>query len=131
MLLEHVAVTLGDVLLNLLDAVVEELDDPAGLEANHVVVMRPVRELKYRRTTLKMVAADQPGLLELHQHSIDRRETELIAALEQQAIDTLCAQMALACGFEDFQHLEAGRSDLESGIAQILSFHVPVPAPMV
>lgn len=114
MILEHVAVLLGDIPLKLLDPLVTELDDLAGLQANHVIVVRPVGQLENGRGAFEIVARDEAGLLELRQHAVDRRQAQLLPAFEQQPIDTLGAQMPIVARFEDFEDFQARRCNLES-----------------
>ena len=85
MILDVVAVTLGNIVLELLDALVEELDDSARFEAHHVVMMRTVRELEHGGAALEVVAAHEARLLELGEDAVNRCQSELLAAVEQLA----------------------------------------------
>ena len=79
MILDLISVLRGDLALQLLDPIVAKLDDFAGIEAHHVIVVGSIRELENGSATLEIVACDEAGMLELRQNSIDGRETELIA----------------------------------------------------
>ena len=54
-----------------------------------MIVVRSVRELENGRAALEVVPAHEPGALELRKHAIDRREPELLAAVEQRPVDRL------------------------------------------
>ena len=124
MVLEHITVLVGDIALDLFDPLVAKLDDDAGFQADHMIVVRAIRQLEYGRAALEIVSADETGLLELGQHPIDGGEPEFFPGVEQQPINPLGAQVALLRVLEDLKDLEPGRSYLESRVAQVLSFHV-------
>lgn len=107
MILELVPVLGGDVALQLLDALVTKLDNLAGLETDHVIVMGAVGELEDGSGAFEIMAGYQTRLLELSQHAIDRCKTELLTAFEQQPVDTLGAQVPILAGFEDFEDFQA------------------------
>ena len=110
----------------MLDSLVEELRHLARLEAHHVIVVCAVGELEDRLTAFEVVAADEPSSLELRKHAIDGREPELLAAVEQRAIDRLRRHVTLPAVLENLQHLQTRRGDLEACFAEILSFHLPL-----
>ena len=64
-------------LLALLDLGVEELLDPAAVEAHQVVVVLALVELEHRLAGLEVVARQDAGLLELHQHAVDRGQADV------------------------------------------------------
>lgn len=99
MVLYLVTVLFSDVLLQLFDSLVDELDDIARFETDHVVVMRAVGQLKNRRSPFEIVPADQPSLFELGQDPVDGRQAQFVAVFHQQAINGLRTQMASFCRF--------------------------------
>src|SRR6478752_7003103 len=88
--------------------------------------MRAIGELEDGRATLEVVAGYEPRPLELGEHPVHRREAELLAAIEQRAVDRLGGHVPLDALLQDLQHLEARRRDLEAELAKILSFHFPL-----
>ena len=70
MLAHDEAAFLGDLDLALLDCGVEELFDPAALQADQVVVVLSFIQFEYRLAGFEMVALQQARLLELGQHAI-------------------------------------------------------------
>ena len=124
-LFDVVVVFVRDLALDLLDSLVVELSHAARLEAHHVIVMRAVRELEDRLTAFEVVAAHEARPLELREHAIDGRKPELLAAVEQRAIDRLRRQMPLAAVLQNLEHLQTRRGDLEAGFAKISSLHLP------
>jgi outer membrane protein assembly factor BamE (lipoprotein component of BamABCDE complex) len=122
-ILELVAVPGGDFALQLLDSLIAELDDLAGLETDHMVMVGTIGELEDGAGTFEVMAGYQTRLLELRQHAINRGETELFAAFEQHAVDAFGTEVPIFAGFEDFEDLQAWRCNLESGVPEILSFH--------
>ena len=72
MVLEHVTVLVSDVFLQLLNSLVNELNDVACLETDHVVVMRAVGQLENRRSAFEFMPANKTSLLELRQNTVDR-----------------------------------------------------------
>ena len=67
----------GYLLLAPFDFVIEEFLDPAAIEADEMVMMRPLVEFEYRLAGFEMIAMQQPSLLELGQHAIDRRKADV------------------------------------------------------
>ena len=126
MLLDHVVVLVCDFALQLLDALVVELRDSPGLETDHVVVMRSIGELEHGLAAFEVVPTHEPRPLELRQHAIDGRQTELFATIEQRPIDAFGRHVALPAMLENLEHLQARRRHFEAGFTKILSFHVPL-----
>ena len=89
-------------------------------------MVRAVGELEYCRAALEIVPTHEPRALELRQHAIDGREPELLAAIEQLAVDRLGRHVPLRALLQDLEDLESRRRDLQAELAKILSFHVPL-----
>lgn len=123
MVLEHIAVLLGNVALYLLDTLVAELDDGTGFQTDHMIVMGPVGQLEHGRGTFEIVPGNESCLLELRQYAVNGCEAELLATFEQLAVDPLGAEMTVLARLEDFEDFQARRSNFEPRIPEILSFH--------
>src|SRR5450432_4298150 len=67
----------GNVFLALFDLGVVELLDPAAVHADQMVVVLAFVELEHRLAALEVVARQDAGLLELHQHAIHRRQSDV------------------------------------------------------
>src|SRR5690606_26347855 len=67
-----VAVARDDLFLQIFDVVIEEFDDIAGIDADHVIVMATVGQLEYRMAAIEVVTDNQSRRLELRQHTINR-----------------------------------------------------------
>jgi DNA repair protein RecN (Recombination protein N) len=105
-LFDVVAVLVGDLALYLLDSLVVELRHAARLEADHVVVVCAVRELKDGLAALEVMSGHEACALELREHAMNRGKPEHLAVLEQCAIDRLRRQMPLAAVLQDLEHLQ-------------------------
>ena len=95
MVLQLEAARLRDAALALLDLGVEELLDPAAVEADQVVVVLALVELEHRLAGLEVVARQDAGLLELHQHAVDGGQADVGVLGEQDLEDVLGAHVAL------------------------------------
>ena len=109
---QHLGAGLDD-----LELLVVELDDPAALEADHVVVVIAIVELEDRMTTLEIVPRNEAGSLELRQHAVDRREADFLARIQQVLVNILSARVPVAGIFENLEDLQAWQRDLEAGLA--------------
>src|SRR5688572_23640757 len=84
-----------DALLALLDLRVVELLDAAALQADEVVVMAALVQLVHRLAALEVMAHEEPRLLELREHAVDRREADVGVVLEELAVHVLGGEVAL------------------------------------
>ena len=92
------AARLRDGALALLDLGVEELLDPAAVQAHQVVVVLALVELEHRLAGLEVAARQHARLLELHQHPVDRGQADVGAFGQQRLVDVLGGHVALrAC----------------------------------
>jgi outer membrane protein assembly factor BamE len=85
--LDDVAVLVRDLLLQGLDLGAGELDHLPGLDIHHVVVVLAVVEFINRLAALEVVLQHQAGRLELRQHPVNRGQADLLAAVDQAAVD--------------------------------------------
>src|SRR6185312_9688020 len=79
--------------LTLLDSRVHELLDAPAIEAHDVIVMRALIELEDGHAILEMVARDEPCGLELREHAIHRRKSDVLVRIEKRAVDVLRREM--------------------------------------
>ena len=84
---EFIAVRFSNTPLQPLHLTVNKLDDFAGLEANHMVVMPALIQFENRPTTLEIVPRNEARMLELPQHSIYGCEANFFTRIYQLAID--------------------------------------------
>ena len=106
--------------LPLLDLGVVELLDPPALQADEVVVVRALVELEHRLARLEVMADQEPGLLELRQHAIDRGEADVESLGKQHLVDVLGGQVPHLGRLEEVDDLEARQRGLEAGALEIL-----------
>lgn len=114
--LQCVAPLLGDGLLAAFNLGVVELLDTAARHADHVVVVLAFVQLEDSLAGLEVVAAEDAGLLELHQHTVDRGQTDVRAFIEQDLEDIFRCHVPLARLLEDFQDLDAGQRGLQTAV---------------
>ena len=65
----------------------------------------------------KIVARDQPGILELRQHPIHGGETDLLTGLDEPTIDLFRAEVLGTALLQDFQNPQPGSGGLEPRLA--------------
>lgn len=68
---------LGNLDLALFNFRVVKFFNPGTLQANQVVVVSSLIELEHCLAAFKVVAGKQPGLLELREHPVYRRQTDI------------------------------------------------------
>ena len=79
----------GNPTLTILDLGIAELLHPAAVQADQVIMMGSLVELKDRLTRLKMAARENPGLLELGQDAIHGGQTDIDSFGQERPIDIL------------------------------------------
>jgi outer membrane protein assembly factor BamE len=122
-ILDLEAVLVGDLMLQAFDLFAGELDDAAGIDVDHVIVMFAAVDLVNRLATLEIMLEHQASGLELGQHAVNRGQTDIVVMLEQTPINILGSQMLAVESFKDFEDTHARVRDLESRLAQVLGFH--------
>jgi len=90
-----IAVIGRDLALQLLDLMAFEFDDLAAVHVDHMVVVATTVQLVNGLATLEIVLEHEAGGLELGQHPVDRRQADLVAMLEQLAVDVLGGHVVL------------------------------------
>ena len=128
MLLDREPEPVRDVVLPPLDAAVHELLDPAAVHADDMVVVRALVQLEDRGAALEVMALDELGRLELREHPVDRRKPDVLALLDQSAVNILRRQVASVGTRQDLEDLYARQRDREPGFAQVPGFDRDAPA---
>ena len=85
-----------------------------------MVVVLALVELEHRLAGLEMVARQNAGLLELHQHAVDGGQAHVGAIGQQHLVDVFGAHVALGRFLEDFQHLDAWQRGFEPAVLQFV-----------
>ena len=122
MIAQLVPQALGDLFLALFDRFVDELFDAAAVQTHDMVVMRSLVELEHGHAVFKMVPRHQPRGLELREHAVHRRETDVLVRLDQALVDALGRHMTGRTALENLEDLEPRSRDFEAGLAQIFAF---------
>ena len=113
------AAFLGDAGLAFFDFGVEELLDLAALQADQMIVVVALVEFEHRLVAVEVVAHQQPGLLELGEHAVDRGETDILAFVRQQPVHLLCGHVALVALLEQIEDFQARQRGLETDALEI------------
>ena len=71
----------NDLALALLDRLVHELNDFATIDAHHVIMVVIAGDFENRMATIKIVPLYDAGSLELGQHAVDGRESNVLTAI--------------------------------------------------
>ena len=105
----------GDPTLPILDLGITKLFHPAAVQADQVIVMGSLVELKDRLTRLKMAARENSSLLKLGQDAIHGGQANIDGLGQQCPIDILGREMPCTRPMKNIQNLQPGRSDLQAG----------------
>lgn len=96
-------------MLPLLDCGIDELFDAAAGQAYQVIVMRAFVQLEHRASTFKVIARQQPGLLELRQDAVHRGKSDVDVLGNQRLVNILGAHVSHAelfgAALKDLEHL--------------------------
>ena len=103
MVFQFVAELGDDLALAAFDFLVVELDDLAGIEPHHVIVMRLLSHLEHRMPAIEIMPLHQPRRLELGQHAVDSGEPDVFAGVDERLVDIFRAHMAIGIALKDFQ----------------------------
>lgn len=110
---------LGDAMLPLFDVGVVKLFYPAALQTHEMIVVGTLIEFEDGATTLEMVAHEEPGLLELREYSIDRRQANISVLIEEQLVDVFGGKVALTRAVEKLKHFESRDGRLKAAFFKI------------
>lgn len=108
-----------DLLLAFFNFLVKELFDLSAIEANQMVVMRSLVELEDRLAGLEMIAVQYSGLLELRQHTVHGRQTDIHIFGQQDFIYVFRAQVAYRAILKNFEDLESRQRRFQAAGFQI------------
>ena len=82
---------LGDFFLSPLDFCVDKLFDVTAINANKVIVVRSGFQFKNRSPGFKMVPFEQANLFKLSQHSVNRRQPDIVIFGQQKTVHVVGA----------------------------------------
>src|SRR3990172_7111069 len=85
-----------------------------------MVVVPTLIQLKDRLTAFKVMAGEQPRLLELGQDTVHRRQTDIEPLIDQYLVYILGAQMAHTAMLEQVEYLQPWHCRLEAGGFQVI-----------
>ena len=119
---DHIAVRVRNFVLQSLDIIADEFDDLATIQVDHMVVMLPTIQFIDRLATFKIVLDDDPRCLELGQHAIHRRQTDVFLVRKQLLVDILGSDMLHAGLIKYLQDPHARMRHLQTGFAQFFGF---------
>ena len=88
-------VALCDFTLSFFDFVIMEFFDMPAIHTNDMVMMRSLVELEYSLAGFEIIPRQYPGLFELRQDPIHRRQPDFQLVGQKQPVDILGAQMPL------------------------------------
>lgn len=116
-------------LLALLDHGIVELLHQAAACADQVVMVLAVVEFIDRLARRKALVPQQPGLLQLRQHAVDRGQAGAPALVMQLAIDLLRRQMPVGPVAKDVQHPQSRQRGLQPQVLEVSGIgHAALPA---
>ena len=110
----------GDRVLAFFDFGVVKLFHLAAVQADQVVVVFALVQLKHRFATFKLAALQDARLLKLCQHPVHRGQADIRTLLQQYPEDVFSRHMTLAAALEDFQNLQPRHRGLEAGAFQFV-----------
>src|SRR3546814_20905406 len=76
----------GDRVLQLFDLFAEEFDDLAGVESNHVIVVRTAVQFEDGVDTFEIVALDKASGLEIRRHPVDRCQSDDLIEVDPKTV---------------------------------------------
>ena len=85
-----------------------------------MIVVLAFVQLEHRLAGLEVMADEQPRLLELRQHAVDRGEPDVESFGQQQLVDVLGGQVAHLRRLEQVDDLESRNRRLQSGALQVV-----------
>ena len=98
-----VAVRFGYFSLGRFDFLAYELDDFAGFDADHVVVMDARLQFVICLTTFEIVFRDQSGRLKLVKYPVNRGKTDIFIGFQQAAVNIIGGKVLVVLVFQDIQ----------------------------
>ena len=126
MAVEIVAVLFGDGVLQTLDIFIHKLNDFAGIDTDHVIVMTAAVALKHGLGFFKVVTGNKTGLLKLREHAVDSGQTNFIAGIDQSFIDIFGGEVRVFVLLQNLQYPHPRRSDLKPCVSELLLTQHPL-----
>lgn len=96
------------------DFFIAELLDPTTIEADEVIMVRSLIEFEYRLAGFEMIAMQQPSLLELGQHAIDRCKSDIHIVSQKNLVNIFGTQMAHCTVLENVENFQPWQSGLKA-----------------
>jgi hypothetical protein len=75
--------------LPILDARIHELFDAAAVQTHDVVVVGALIKLEHRHAVLEVMAGHKPRRLELREHAVHGRKSDVLVGLQERTVDIL------------------------------------------
>ncbi len=122
------AFELGDILLALLDLCIKKFFDLAAVKTHQVVMVLAFVEFKNRFAAFKVAAREKPGLLELGQHPVHRRQTHIRSVFQKDPKHVFGGHVPLRTFLENFQNLQARQSGFEARAFELIDVGHACPA---
>ena len=116
----------GDVVLALFDFLIVEFLDATTIQAYQVIVVRALVQLKYRLARFEMIAMQQPGLLELCQDAINRRQADVHVVEQQYLVDIFRAEMTYRAVMKNIENLQPREGCFQAAGFQIFGIFMRV-----
>ena len=85
-----------------------------------MIVVLALVQLEHGLAGLEVIARQDAGLLELHQHPVDRGEADVGVLGEQGAKHVLRAHVPFLGLLEDLEHLDARQGRLEAAVLEFV-----------
>jgi hypothetical protein len=89
------AFVLGNRFLQVFNLGLIKLLNPATVQAHQMIVVLPLVELIHGFATLKMRATQEPGLLKLCEHSVDRGQADIDVFSQSDSVDVFCRHVPM------------------------------------
>lgn len=116
MFFEDIAMFFGDFFLQAFDLFIFELDDLAGLETYHMVMVPAAIKLEHGMSGIEMMPYHQTGGFELGQYPVHRGQANIFLALQQDLVNIFGAQVFLIGLFKYLENPDPWQGGLEAGL---------------
>ena len=123
---EFKAVFLGDLGLQVLNSLVDELEDLAGIHIHHVIMVFVPGEFVHGVAVVEVVSSHHASCFELGEDSIYRGQSHRIFRVHEIFVHVFCAQVVGLCVLEHLQYLEPGKCDFETRSFDELLIEIPM-----
>ena len=110
----------GNLILSALDFRIVELFNPAAVDAHQMVMMVAAIDFEYRFPGFEKMPFQQPGLLELSEDAIHRRQADIHLFSNQHAIDVFRGKVPYGTVFKELKNLESRKGGLQPHVLEAL-----------